>query len=542
MKKISRKQFLQLAGVSAAALSLAACGGSSASTAASGSAAASTTASDGPADKTVTIATVTMWDTLNPIDHTQTDTDWVLENIYDRLILINGDGTWSPRLAESWEYNDEQTVFTLHIDPKAAWHDGEPVTANDVAYTFRLCSSAEKAWLRQSINCKYYLGTDENGCEESEDSIQVVATDDYTVEFRLKEPADPISFFCRSLKDVFILPEHILGQHSDAEVADLDFWDAPIGSGPFKYVSQVDGESIEMTANENYHLGCPKFKTLVYKKMDQAAIAAAMLSGDVDMTMSLSAMDIDTVQTSSDIVVESAPNYSYQSMVCNVYDPLLTRDVRVAIDKAIDKQAIVDQIYFGYAEALVSTFPSNAPYYDSNLPATTYDPDGAKQLLEGAGWDSSNVLEMQVASGSDSNMTKALMIQQDLEKVGIKTEIVTYDFATVLSNMRALQFQLLFMGSAAAIEPSASTSGILFFTQSDDEHLNDLIKQGTQSVVFEERKKIYDEIQEYCLDQGYLSNLYSPYYVVVYNSRLSNIPVKTTDIYNGRQIWTWDVA
>jgi peptide/nickel transport system substrate-binding protein len=138
-------------------------------------------------------------------------------------------------------------------------------------------------------------------------------------------------------------------------------------------------------------------------------------------------------------------------------------------------------------------------------------------------------------------MQIALMIQQNLAAVGIQTEIVTYDFATVLSNMRALDFQLCFMGSAASIEPSGSTSGILYFTQTDDEHLNDLIAQGTATVVTEERKAIYDEIQEYCLEMGYLSNLYSKYNVVVYNNRLSNIPVTTTDFFANKLSWTWEV-
>lgn len=497
-------------------------------------------AEESNADKVVTIAVSTVWDTLNPLAHTSTNTDEVQEMIYDRLIIVNGDGTYEPRLASSWEANETQDIITIHLNENATWHDGVPVTAEDVVYTFQLTSNQECNWLRKS-NTAYYLGTDDDGGELSEDSIEIYALDDHTVELHLKQPVDLMAFFERYIRDVFILPSHLLKDTPDEEIATSDFWDHPIGSGPFVFDSQVDGERIELIANTNYYLGAPKFGRLVFRLMDSATITAGLLNGEVDLSTALLATDIATVEATGNIVVDPLPSFQYQTLVINLEDSLFTKEVRQAIGAAINKQAIVDSIYLGYAEALKAVYPSSHPYYNENLVESTYDPERAKQLLEEAGWDYDTVLELQVSTGNESRLQTALLIQQDLEAVGIKTEIVTYDFATVLQNMRDNKYQLLCMGSAGSIDPTEGTGSLTYFSHTTDEYLLGLIDAGAAGITFEERKPYYDEIQEIIVEDVPVIFMYSLDNILVYNNRLSNVTTENGDFKINKQPWLWEV-
>lgn len=176
---------------------LTACGGSGGanqtSAAAGGSAETSAAAAEGSTggEKVITMAQTGDWDTFMPMNTTNAGADNVIELMFDRLMVINTDGTFGPRLAESWETNEAQDKITYHLNENAKWQDGEPVTAEDVVYSAQVASSSEFNYLRR-IRMQYFAGTDETGCETGTDSIEVKALDDHTVEFTLKTPMDPV--------------------------------------------------------------------------------------------------------------------------------------------------------------------------------------------------------------------------------------------------------------------------------------------------------------------------------------------------------------
>ena len=115
-------------------------------------------------EKIVTMAMSSDWDTLMPLNTTSSHADIVNENIFDRLTIINRDGTFEPRLAESWEVNDASDKITYHLNKDAKWHDGVPVTADDVVFTFQLASDLEANVMRK-YRMQNYAGTDESGGE-----------------------------------------------------------------------------------------------------------------------------------------------------------------------------------------------------------------------------------------------------------------------------------------------------------------------------------------------------------------------------------------
>lgn len=321
--------------------------------------AAGSGASDTSGEKVVTMAVSSTWETLMPFNTSSNYGDIIFDQLYDRLVLNRGDGTNEPRLASSWEVADDKKSITFTINEDATWHDGEPVTAEDVAFTAQLVSDPAINSSKRSF-LSYFEGVDDSGAELSEDSIGVEVLDGNKVKFNLKQPMDPDIILGVFNKNFFVLPKHILADKTVEEINGPDLWEAPIGSGPFKFGSSIAGEEIQLLCNENYYLGKPDFNKLVIRVVQSANLVAGLMSGDIDILAGsgLAAIpleDWDTAKAQENLNCVSIENYSYQYMVYNTQREYMTAEVRRAIDMAIDRQTIVDQLLKG--EGLILSTP-----------------------------------------------------------------------------------------------------------------------------------------------------------------------------------------
>ena len=539
----------------AGAMLLTACGGGSSSssqtTAAAGnsaetSAAAETGSTGG--EKVITMAQTGDWDTFMPMNTTNAGADNVIELMFDRLMVINTDGTFGPRLAESWETNEAQDKITYHLNENAKWQDGEPVTAEDVVYSAQVASSSEYNYLRR-IRMKYFAGTDETGCETSTDSIEVAALDDHTVEFTLKDPMDPAIIYALVNRDFFIMPKHLLDSISDADLVNDAFWQKPIGSGPCIFDSMESGVSIEFKANKDYYLGAPDFDRLVFKKVQSTNLLSGLMSGDIDVLSANSQIplaDWEAAKNTQGIVTKSIPTFAYQYMAMNTARDYLTEDVRHAISLAINRQVIVDQLLQGEARIAIGPLAEDHPYFDEKLLPIEYDPEKAKSMLEAAGWDSNRELQVLVSTGNEVREKSAILIQQDLQKIGIKTKIQTLDFPTLLTNARNGDYDLCFIGSAGSVDPSESvpnvTAGYMNnFAQLSDPTLGQIGESGAKEITFEARKKIYDQYQEELFKQMPMAFLYHTNDLFAYNEKLENVREGAIDYNINKNVWEWKV-
>ena len=538
----------------AGAMLLTACGGSGGanqtSAAAGGSAetgAAAETGSTG-GEKVITMAQTGDWDTFMPMNTTNAGADNVIELMFDRLMVINTDGTFGPRLAESWETNEAQDKITYHLNENAKWQDGEPVTAEDVVYSAQVASSSEFNYLRR-IRMQYFAGTDETGCETSTDSIEVAALDDHTVEFTLKTPMDPAIIYALVNRDFFIMPKHLLDSISDADLVNDAFWQKPIGSGPCIFDSMESGVSIEFKANKDYYLGAPDFDRLVFKKVQSSNLLSGLMSGDIDVLSGNSQIplaDWEAAKNTQGIVTKSVPTFAYQYMAMNTARDYLTEDVRHAISLAINRQVIVDQLLQGEARIAIGPLAEDHPYFDEKLLPIEYDPEKAKSMLEAAGWDSNRELQVLVSTGNEVREKSAILIQQDLQKIGIKTKIQTLDFPTLLTNARNGDYDLCFIGSAGSVDPSESvpnvTAGYMNnFAQLSDPTLGQIGESGAKEITFEARKKIYDQYQEELFKQMPMAFLYHTNDLFAYNEKLENVREGAIDYNINKNVWEWKV-
>ncbi len=538
----------------AGAMLLTACGGSGGanqtSAAAGGSAETSAAAAEGSTggEKVITMAQTGDWDTFMPMNTTNAGADNVIELMFDRLMVINTDGTFGPRLAESWETNEAQDKITYHLNENAKWQDGEPVTAEDVVYSAQVASSSEFNYLRR-IRMQYFAGTDETGCETGTDSIEVKALDDHTVEFTLKTPMDPSIIYALVNRDFFIMPKHLLGDISDTDLVNDAFWQKPVGSGPCVFDSMESGVSIEFKANKDYYLGAPDFDRLVFKKVQSSNLLSGLMSGDIDVLSGNSQIplaDWEAAKNTQGIVTKSVPTFAYQYMAMNTSRDYLTEDVRHAISLAINRQVIVDQLLQGEARIAIGPLAEDHPYFDEKLLPIEYDPEKAKSMLEAAGWDSNRELEVMVSTGNEVREKSAILIQQDLQKIGIKTKIQTLDFPTLLTNARNGDYDLCFIGSAGSVDPSESvpnvTAGYMNnFAQLSDPTLGQIGESGAKEITFEARKKIYDQYQEELFKQMPMAFLYHTNDLFAYNEKLENVREGAIDYNVNKNVWEWKV-
>ena len=538
----------------AGAMLLTACGGSGGanqtSAAAGGSAETSAAAAEGSTggEKGITMAQTGDWDTFMPMNTTNAGADNVIELMFDRLMVINTDGTFGPRLAESWETNEAQDKITYHLNENAKWQDGEPVTAEDVVYSAQVASSSEFNYLRR-IRMQYFAGTDETGCETGTDSIEVKALDDHTVEFTLKTPMDPSIIYALVNRDFFIMPKHLLGDISDTDLVNDAFWQKPVGSGPCIFDSMESGVSIEFKANKDYYLGAPDFDRLVFKKVQSSNLLSGLMSGDIDVLSGNSQIplaDWEAAKNTQGIVTKSVPTFAYQYMAMNTSRDYLTEDVRHAISLAINRQVIVDQLLQGEARIAIGPLAEDHPYFDEKLLPIEYDPEKAKSMLEAAGWDSNRELEVMVSTGNEVREKSAILIQQDLQKIGIKTKIQTLDFPTLLTNARNGDYDLCFIGSAGSVDPSESvpnvTAGYMNnFAQLSDPTLGQIGESGAKEITFEARKKIYDQYQEELFKQMPMAFLYHTNDLFAYNEKLENVREGAIDYNVNKNVWEWKV-
>lgn len=539
----------------AGAMLLTACGGGSSSstqtTAAAGNSAETSAAAEAGStggEKVITMAQTGDWDTFMPMNTTNSGADNVIELMFDRLMVINTDGTFEPRLADSWETNEAQDKITYHLNENAKWQDGEPVTAEDVVYSAQVASSSEFNYLRR-IRMQYFAGTDETGCETSTDSIEVAALDDHTVEFTLKAPMDPAIIYALVNRDFFIMPKHLLDSISDADLVNDAFWQKPIGSGPCIFDSMESGVSIEFKANKDYYLGAPDFDRLVFKKVQSSNLLSGLMSGDIDVLSANSQIplaDWEAAKNTQGIVTKSVPTFAYQYMAMNTARDYLTEDVRHAISLAINRQVIVDQLLQGEARIAIGPLAEDHPYFDEKLLPIEYDPEKAKSMLEAAGWDSNRELQVLVSTGNEVREKSAILIQQDLQKIGIKTKIQTLDFPTLLTNARNGDYDLCFIGSAGSVDPSESvpnvTAGYMNnFAQLSDPTLGQIGESGAKEITFEARKKIYDQYQEELFKQMPMAFLYHTNDLFAYNEKLENVREGAIDYNINKNVWEWKV-
>ncbi|MCM1174972.1 MAG: ABC transporter substrate-binding protein [Blautia sp.] len=484
MKKFIRSK-TAAALVSAMALMLAGCGASEGGAADGGTSAENTVQEDtASGEKIVNIGITDSLGGINPLTIDQT---WVNKYAvgleFLPLVELDGDLNFQPMLADSVTTEDNRN-FIVHIDEKAAWSDGTPVTAEDVEFTFLRLASPVIA--NPTLMLYAFEGVNDDGfVEEGAESVEgVKVLDEKTVQFTTKYPIALTTFENTYAFYLHTLPKHILGEYTEAELSTLDWFNHPdVISGPYRVTGYDVDHYISYTANEQYWKGAPRIEKLNFNILDSSQIYAGLQSGEIDLThhtmTAIPQEDYENIEALENVDVVYGSPVTNQSVFIQT-ENIPDERVRQALVYAIDRNQILEQLMKGHGEIVDGFLSSAGPFYDAEITPMPHDPEKARALLEEAGWDESRTLRFYVNSGDGTFVNAAQAMAAQWAAVGIRVEIQTVDLAALMTIAGTTDYDLFAVQyTYAPVDPYPDIAWLLggegSWTGYGDEEINEAL-------------------------------------------------------------------
>ena len=405
----------------------------------------------------------------------------VLYAVHDALVKPMPGGLNTPSLAESWQESKDHLTFTFTIRKNARFHNGEPVTAGDVKFSFERYKGASNALLKEKVK-----------------DVQVLAPNQ--VRFVLKEPwGDFMTFYGTTASGAaWIVPKKYVQQ-----VGEDGFKTAPVGAGPYKVVSFKPGVEIVMEAFDGYWRKAPSVKRLVMRSMpEETTRAAALRNGEVDIVYLLTGPTAEAIQKTAGFkVVAPLLSGAFWLELPDQWDPKSPwhdRRVRLAASHAIDRQAVNQAETLGFSRLTGSIVPRIFQYAVAYDPPA-YDPARAKKLLAEAGYPNG-------FDGGDfapfppyDSMGEA--IQGYLQTVGIRTRIRSMERAAYFTAWREkklhgviLVITATFGNAATRLEPYVTKDGI--YSYGSRPEIDDLYVRQSREPDPKKREALVGQIQK----------------------------------------------
>ncbi len=463
------------------------------------------------------------------------------------LMELSTDLSFEGQLADSISTTDN-TNFVVHINDKATWSDGQPVTAEDVAYTALRLSSP----VINNPTMMYYAfeGVGDDGfVEEGADSVAgIQVIDEKTVQFTTKYPMALTTFQNTYARYLMTLPKHVIEKYSEAELSTAEWFNKPdVVSGPYMVTDYDADHYISYTANENYWKGAPKIKKLNIKIVDGSQLYAGLKSGEIDITQhTMSAIpqeDYASVEELENVTVVYGAPVTNQSVFIQTRNITDAR-VRQALVYAIDREVILSELMNGKGEIVDGFLSSAGPFFDESITPLAYDPEKAKALLAEAGWDGSQTLRFFVNSGDNTFVNAASVMAAQWAEVGVKVEVQTMDFTTLMSVAGSTDYDMLAVQyTYAPVDPHPDVSWLLSGEGSWTGYVNDEINtalEGTQVTSdIAAIKELYSTVNKKVQEDVPMFSAYIISAQGAVNKRVSNALPSVYGFFN--QVEKWEI-
>lgn len=401
----------------------------------------------------------------------------IFDLVYSGLVRVTPNFDYAPDVAQKWETPDDKTIV-FHLNPNAKFHNGQPVTAKDVKWTY------------DSMMDPNFVTSKRSGYA-AVDHIEV--PDEHTVIFKLKEPNAGIF-------DNLTLG--ILPTGADTNV----YKNKPIGCGPYKVVDFRPDDRIVLQAFDQWHLGAPKIKNVVVRIIpDLTTMVLELRRGTVNFEVNQIAFEnVPEFASNKDFTVVRSPGSVYQYISMNLHDPILAKlPVRQAIAYAIDRNRIIKDIMRGFAEPTETMLAKGHWARAENLPSYPYDPAKAKQLLAQAGYPNGFSFVFKTSTDAEAN-SRAQVMQQMLKQIGVNMQIQSNEMSTFFADIGKGNFQMYSLSRNGIADPDFYY--VIFFSKNTppegqnrgyyaNPKLDELMIQGRSTFDRAKRKPIYEEIQ-----------------------------------------------
>jgi peptide/nickel transport system substrate-binding protein len=450
---------------------------------------------------------------LDPRIGTDGQSEHIDELLFDGLVARDSSFHFTPALAERWEQPNPLTLV-FHLRSGVRFHDGRALTARDVLWTIDSMRSGAVI----SPKTAAYASVD-----------TVEARDAQTVVFHLKQ-ADNFLLTNLSTGAFGIVPEG----------SGREFWQHPVGTGPFRFASQKIDQDVVVERNPQSWAAVPTIERVRFAVVPDAITESLELekgSGDVAIN-SLPMDSLPVLATRPNLRVEETGGTQIQYLAFNLRDPLL-KDARVrqAISCAIDRSLIIQTLMHGHAQPAVSLLPTSHWAFSGDGPRFDYDPARAARLLDEAGHSRGRDgirfhMTMKTSNVEDVRLLAAVL-QQQLAKVGIALDLRSYEFATFYSDVTRGAFQMYslrwiggneqpdifsYAFSSSHFSPKGANRG-----HYSNARLDALLDEAAASEDTARRQADYAEAQQILARDLPAINLWYRDTVVVHNRRLTNV-------------------
>jgi peptide/nickel transport system substrate-binding protein len=426
-------------------------------------------------------------------------------NLFNKLVAFDADSRLYPDLAESWTVGEGGLSYTFQLRRGVRWHDGQPFTAADVRWTFERMA-------RQP-------GLADGAIRRIE---RIETPDDATVVIRLREPWAP---FLSTLAwyGAFILPRH----DPDGLAANR-----PVGTGPFQLGEWVRGQRLVLRANRKFFRPGPWLDRIVYTfGSDSARVAGLLLSGAIDYTLVRPPVEaLSRLEREPEIQVATFPSDSRTYCAFNLrHPPLADLRVREAVNRAIDRQEILDRAFHGLgAPAFGFYTPWVGWAYDGSAHVPAYDPARARALLAEAGRPA---LTLELLAPPISPMPEtARLLARQLAAIGIAVRPVILPLDQVIERTAVRhEFDLALMRGSHGPDPENlnlrfGARGPLQIMGYSNPDLDAALAEGARSIDLTRRARAYFHVQEILARDLPIAPLVEGVQLLVFRRRVRGLP------------------
>jgi peptide/nickel transport system substrate-binding protein len=389
----------------------------------------------------------------------------VQDQLYDRLADISddlntiGDKGFTPHLADRWDWSRDSMSVAFHINPRARWHDGQSVRANDVRFSYRVFADPK-------------VGSNVSSEISTIDSVSVRDSLTAVVWFKQRRPESFYDF----VYQIYILPEHVLKDIPPDQLRTSDVTRKGIGSGRFRLARWDAGRRLELVADTSNYFGRAKLDRVIWSIVpDAGAALAQLLGGQADLLEQIPPDQVHLVDSSKADRSVSYPNLQYAFLGFNLVDPKNAarphpifgdRQVRRALSMALDRKAMLQNVFGPLGRLSYGPFPRSISFADTTVRLLPYDVNAAKALLDSAGWREPSPGAVRQKNGmplrfsltlpvsSRPRVAYSVLIQEQLRRVGAQVDLEQLQVNAAGKKMFDRSYDMMLIGLSTDPSPS----------------------------------------------------------------------------------------
>jgi peptide/nickel transport system substrate-binding protein len=428
---------------------------------------------------------------LDPTDYRDRNTQVALKNMFDGLTTRDKDLKVVPQLAESWKTIDDNT-WEFKLRRGVTFHNGDDFTAKDVKFTL------DRVTQEGALDGKT---SPRKGLLASLSAVTVV--DDYTVRIQTTKPW--------AILPLMLTLQEIVPMNYMKEVGSLGFQTKPVGTGPFRFVGKVGQDQLNLTRFERYYGGSPAnppvqpapLKYLVFRHVPENVVRIGMLQrGELDIITSISPETVGIIKMTPELVVKTSPaTRSYFTDINMTRPPFDDPRIRLALNYAVDMEAVVNHVLEGQGKVLPTILLQNAFAYNSSLRPYAYKINEAKKLLSDAGYPQGFTITLHC---QDANQPFANAIALFLTKVGVNCAIHVVQPGSSRNIMATRSKWHLFVTSwgnstldpVGILTPKLKTGGRGNYSGYSNARVDQLLSLAEDTLDIKKRESHYKEVQE----------------------------------------------